>query len=291
MNSDALQFDPWQFANNQVYAVSASTHIAFSDYERMRTVLHKASGQRRYETPLYALNDKILRELLLAFMEKRLYIRNPTGTHSERRERIRQTAPAQQPRLTATVDKLNREYVQAQADHAPPERLKNLEMEIEMLDTQLRTTREGGMALVAAVAYMYHRLKLDSVGVAAELGIKPPHVRSILWKLNEVFKSKFNEDGSLKPRVVKPPHFSFDVNRAAALRATGLSWRQIAQEVGKTRGSNVCKEVRRAGLCVEKPINPKTPHVPKPTYKLIDARRAAAPQRRSETPPYLVAGD
>jgi len=224
-----LHFDAWQFANNQVYAVSPSTRISFSDYERMGTYSHKASGQRRYPTPLYALNDKILRQLLLVFMEVRLYIRGSQGSDTERRERIRQAALEQQPRLAATVDKLNREYVEAQADHAPPERLKNLEMEIEMLDTQLRTCREGGMGLVASICYLYHRLRLDSVGVAAELGIKPPHVRSILWKLNEVFKSKFNEDGSLKPSD-RP--IAWDVNLAFLWRLSGLTYAQAAEKLG-----------------------------------------------------------
>jgi hypothetical protein len=264
MNNLVLSYDPYQFAGKQHYAVSLTSGITYSDYERMRSFTHKASGIRRYETPLYALNDRILRELLLAFMETRLQIRDPTGTTTERRERIRQAALDRLPHLIATVDKLNREYVEAQSKHAPPERLKNLEMEIEMLDTQIRTTQEGGMGLVASIAYLYHRLKFDSVGVGLELGIKPPHVRSILWKLNEVFKSKFNEDGSLKPRVVKPRHFLFDVNRAAELRATGMSWEAIAKAVGRKRGRNISKAVRRAGLCVEKPPR-----------KLIDAVRAA----------------
>jgi hypothetical protein len=200
-----LHFDPWQFSGIRAYPVSPTSGITYSDYGRMHCEQHDNSRERRLPTPLFALNDEILRELLVVYMEGRVGIHDPHGTLIERKERARQVALSQLPRLNARLDSMNRRYVEAQRNHAPAERLKELQIEIEILDTQIRTSREGGMALIAAICYLYHRLHLDSVGVAAELGIKPPHVRATLWRLNEIWKTKFKDNAVLVPKPACPP--------------------------------------------------------------------------------------
>ncbi|MGH9635620.1 MAG: hypothetical protein ACRD72_12380, partial [Candidatus Angelobacter sp.] len=43
-------------------------------------------------------------------------------------------------------------------------------------------------ALVCGVIYRYYRVGLDSVGVAKDLGVKPPQVRQIIWRLGKTWE-------------------------------------------------------------------------------------------------------
>ena len=246
LHFDSCQFDDRYRAFGRQFSRPASpkTGISYQDLQSMNTYNHKPSGERRLETPLWAVRDSVLRELLVAFMETRLKIR-PQGSLTERRERIRLAALAQHPKLNATLDKLNLEYISTK-DRA---RRKQLEVEIENVDTQIRTSRNnGGMDFVAAVIFLYYRCSMDSVGVAGELGIKPPSVRVTLWRLRQVWKQRFNPDGTLKsnsaPPIGRPRGVgkklrryerAFDWDRAVALRATGISQRKIAASLGVSR--------------------------------------------------------
>jgi DNA-binding CsgD family transcriptional regulator len=173
----------------------------------MQTYQRKQSGERRLPTPLWALNDSLLRELLIEFLERRFCIHKPEeASFSERRELIRQAALAQRPRIVATLEKLNREYVQAQRDSAPRDRLATLELEIEVADTYVRTMgNDGGLFVLASVVYLYYRLTLDSVGVAGETGLKPPHVRQLLWRLNHLWKNRSGDNAVSEQRTACPP--------------------------------------------------------------------------------------
>lgn len=230
-----LHYDAHQFGNKRARPVSVKTGLSFQDYASMQTFTRKQSGERRLPTPYWALNDKLFRELLVVFMEARVGIRTPTGTLIERLERARLAALAQHPRMNDTVDRLNTEYVQTQRGgvseeevarrnaaqptlpgfeeealiQATNDRLAELEVEIEGIDTYLRYTRNGGAGVLAQVVYLYYRVGLDSVGVAEETGLKPPHVRQLLWRLNELWKERFGhvkaETGELPPE----PLFGF----------------------------------------------------------------------------------
>jgi hypothetical protein len=245
-------FDRWAFDGKRVHPVSIATRLSFQDYSGMQTYTKKQSGQRRLETPQWAVNDVFLRELLVAYLENRAGIRKPKGTLRARRARVRRVAISQHPRFNATLNRLNSEYVQAQRDGVPRERLKELEIEIENLDTHIRTTRNGGMDFVAAVVYLYYRVGLDSVGVGGELGLRPPHVRQILWKLRNVWKARFNEDGTRKGFKPKSYYFSprLDATSAAALRKAGMTWAEIAKAIGAANPTIAMKCVQRAGLFV-----------------------------------------
>ena len=154
---------------------------------------------------MWAVNNSFLRNLLVVFMEIRLGIYNPTLTLVERREKCREIAIAQLPGLNARLDRFNRQYVDAVHAGAPPERLEELENEVESLDTTIRYTQNGGMETVAAIVYLYYRAMHDSVGVGEQLGIKPPHVRQILHRLHNVWREKFNADGTEKPLLAPAP--------------------------------------------------------------------------------------
>lgn len=197
--------------------------VAYEDYTRMSTQQHKPSGERRLPTPQWAVNDPMLRELLVAFMEERAGFRKrQNGPLMPRLERAKAAIIAQRPRMLATLDKLCSAYVQIKRaggkyDEMPDDVvldiLENiegkkplpcmaqaarqfleardkrfLEIEIEGIDTYLRYTTNGGADVVAAIVYLYYRAGLDSVGVGAELGLKPPHVRQTLWRLHDTWK-------------------------------------------------------------------------------------------------------
>ena len=85
---------------------------------------------------------------------------------------------------------------------------EDYEVEIEGIDTFLRyTEQDGGAGVLAASVYLYYRAGMDSVGVGEELGLKPPHVRQILWRLNETFKNKFADKETVPgvPETAAPP--------------------------------------------------------------------------------------
>jgi transposase len=267
MLESALHFDPHQFSGRHAYAVSKDSHITFNDYSRMSTRQHLQSGERRLPTPAWALDDNLLKNLLVVFIEQRLGICNPQGTLIERREFARQLAIADRPRHAAKLDELNQRYVDEKKNGAPPERLAELGSEIEGLDSYIRTTENGGMDLVAAVCYLYHRCKLDSVGVGEELRIKPPHCRQILWRMEQIWKKRFNEDGTLKPPapprsarppVVKPPappresKLTWSLPEAVLLRLFGCSFEEIGARLGVSF-TTVYMAFKRYEIVVERP--------------------------------------
>lgn len=209
-----------------------STGIDFSDYARMGTQQRKQSGERRLPTPTWAVNDAQLQELLVTFMEERAGLRKKKGTLAERLARAQTAIINQRPRLSAVLDKLCKDYVHikrfgAYADLSDTEVLDIAEsvfnnrpllasdasglgaremltakqtrdwaIEIEGLDTYLRYTQTGGAGVVAAIVWLYYRVGMDSVGVGAELGLKPPHIRQTLWRLHETARKLWKESAS-----------------------------------------------------------------------------------------------
>lgn len=198
-----------------------SPGISWDDYGRMSTHSHKQSGERRLPTPVWAVNDDLLQQVLVSFMEERAgYRKNQAGTLTARLARAVKAIIAHRPRQIATLTGLCKEYVQIKklglspdttdaqwnaarkqpyltvADEtkgllfeeearvdAENKRKRELEIQIEALDTYLRYTPDGGAGTIAAIVYLYYRAGLDSVGVGIELKLKPPHIRQILWRL------------------------------------------------------------------------------------------------------------
>jgi DNA-binding CsgD family transcriptional regulator len=239
---DAYQFD----GSKSISKALAKNHIAWTDLNASMSIYHhKEVQERRLPTPIWALNDEFLRHLLVVFLETRLHIYNPTGTLVERREAARAMAIADRTRQAATLDGLNLRYVEESKAGAAPERLAALQLQIENLDTIIRTSENGGMDLAAAVVYLYHRCKYNSVQVGEECKIKPPHVRQILFRLAHLWEKRFNEDGTLKPvvriprsaRTVEPKlrkkrRLTWDIKEAILLRIFGFTYKQISARLG-----------------------------------------------------------
>jgi DNA-directed RNA polymerase specialized sigma24 family protein len=69
-----------------------------------------------------------------------------------------------------------------------PSALRSLEREIMNVDTDVfLATRLPEIA--AAIIYLYYRLSWNSVSIAEELGLKSPHIRQILYRLNKAYEN------------------------------------------------------------------------------------------------------
>jgi hypothetical protein len=252
-----MTYDPYQFAGRYAKPVRATrmgdgawdtTGVDFSDYSRMSTQTRKQAGERRLETPMWALNDQKLQELLVVFMEERARLRIGTGSLFQRLSRARREVMRHHVRMNVTLDNLCKHYVTIK--HSKPvidqtdsevvasietlpltalerlycadiewarrtlrkafdddkkNRLRQLEIEIEGIDTYLRYTHNGGADVLAAIVYLYYRVGMDSVGVGAQLHLKPPHVRQLLWRLNETWKERFGEEVRATPPKAPAP--------------------------------------------------------------------------------------
>lgn len=236
-------FDPHAFAGKRSHPVSAtitatgwlSNGVSFDDYSRMSTQTRRASGERRLPTPEWAMNNPMLRRVLVQFMEERAFSKKERlklkGGLKERLERAKEKIATKRPAAIVVLDRLCGEYTEIKSKGLKPgmtdaewnaskaqpymnfaegearyqdeqKRLRQLEIEIEGIDTYLRISENGGADIVAAAVYLYYRTGLDSVGVGAELGLKPPHVRQTLWRLHQTAK-KLLADGKFKEIVTK----------------------------------------------------------------------------------------
>ena len=220
-----------QFANRKSQPVAAhitatgwlSNGLSFQDYANMHVRTKKSCGERRLATPIWAMNNPMLRRVLVAFIEERAFskkerakLRKKAGM-KERLNHARAKIISKRPAAMVVLDRLCAEYVeiknnglksgmtdkewnatkkqpyfefaegQAKIDDMQY-RLKQLEREISGIDTYLRISENGGADIVAAIVYLYYRAGMDSVGVGAELGLKPPHIRQTLFRMHQTAK-------------------------------------------------------------------------------------------------------
>lgn len=213
-----------RIAGRERYPVSAeyqgqgewnSPGIGYEDYTRMYTRERVLAPGRRYQTPEWALDNELLQNVLVEYMESRAMMRwRQHGNVKERIENAQQQIVLYQPVQKRALVSLCREYVELK--NAGPlsddeqERKRLLEAEIEGLDTTLRTSARIA-ALVAAIVYLYFRQSMNSVEVGAELHIKPPHVRQILWRLQRSWE-RLNGEQPCRRNVAPVKHIPIPEN-------------------------------------------------------------------------------
>ena len=91
--------------------------------------------------------------------------------------------------MTKLLDSLCERYVAAK-NIGDLETAQILQREIEGIDTSIRLY-DGGPAFIAwAFVYFYYRCRYKSGEIGSELGLKAPHVRRVLHKLNLVAQGK-----------------------------------------------------------------------------------------------------
>jgi hypothetical protein len=203
-----LSFDTYQFENRANHPVHAdfdghdfhSNGVAFEDYARMHTETHKLAAWRP-SIPDWVFNDSKLRAVIVGCVEARA--RNGTeridrtGTHAERLARAQKKLAEDRPNLEARIDNLCAKYVAAKrAGDAVLTR--HFGQKIEEVDTQLRMI-DSRVNYYAGVAYHCWRCGVDSVAAASRLGIKPPHVRALMWRMSKVA----GELGYGPPKTIK----------------------------------------------------------------------------------------
>ena len=269
-NERDLHFDRYVAARRS-YPVNAefdgdafsSTGISFEDYSRMTTQQRKQSGERRLPTPEWGNNDLLLRSLLVSYLESRARLRGrQPGTEKERLERAVQHIAAANGRIKSVLQKMCDDYVALRKNGTDPARLEMLQQEIENYDSTLRVNANPAAIVLGIVRY-YYRVGLDSVGVAYELGLKPPAVRQTLWRLHRVWKRmhewrgprmQINVVGDWRPKAKIPRNrklvvrsSKIDVQIAATMFAEGKPYREIGKAVGASPAT-VIYALRTRGL-------------------------------------------
>lgn len=182
--SSEPHFDPYQFAGSHRLAqpVSMDTRLAYSDFAGMHVQTRKQSRQRHFPTPDWVFDNEKFQLVLVTFMEHRawpLSVNKKLSLH-QRLKCAQAAMLAGHKGKTAILGRLCREFLVSDSSQR-----KILDVEIEALDTYLSISGHIA-ALVAAIIFLYHRAKLDSVGVAAELHIKPNHVRQIIFRCSKI---------------------------------------------------------------------------------------------------------
>ncbi len=162
-----------------------SSGVAHDDYARMSTVTHKLAEGRRLAVPTWALNDDEVCVVIAHAMEARAGMRSvkkDTPVH-ERLLRAEKRLKETQPILVARIDRLCSRYMELkkQIDGSAAAVMGSL---VEGVDTQLRLLDHMPQTYLGVI-HFYWRCGYNSVATAAQLGMKPPHVRQILSKLVE----------------------------------------------------------------------------------------------------------
>ena len=178
------------------------SYVGFEESLRMGVRGEKLFCQRRRPVPEFVNNTEQFREVLCRMMEQRAF-RERAGTIDRslpREERLRLCVAKIRAQRPSQIEELRRLCVQFQRmrvrDLKSPrygrgKKLRILRLEIEGRDTYLRTIQrgDGGAGTMAAVLYLYYRTGWNSPAIAKELGIKPPHVRQIIWRANQIAAS------------------------------------------------------------------------------------------------------
>jgi len=246
--------------------IYAERGIAYQDYARgMHTQFRSPTTYRKGGPPVWLYDTKKLRMVLCEMIWAWICTSSTSGT-----------CP---PLLKNNLVELQRaaDVQWARYDAMQPRRCKEA-------NSLRRAVKESGgiLPLLVKVLWLY-RLGENSCAIAAETGLKPAAVRQRLLRMRRIADRLFsaspalqsvasantiNQDGSLKPLppralkpapVPKPPRIRapakpsvpqvprIDGKLAAALRATGMSWEQIGNELGHTK-CGVFRAVQHAGL-------------------------------------------
>jgi hypothetical protein len=160
-----------------------------ADRPGMQVAIHKPSGQRRLNTPAWALRNDMLANVIAQYCLNRASYRcvpKPPIGAAEKLALAKMLSKRRKKRLTEQLDRLCHRYV-AIKNQIPPDyaALRNLEIEIENTDTSIRIV-DNAAEIAAGVVYHYYHRHADSVAVGQALGLKPPHCRILLYRLRKV---------------------------------------------------------------------------------------------------------
>jgi DNA-binding CsgD family transcriptional regulator len=246
-----------------------STGLDYGDYSRMATHSHKPSGERRLPTPAWVFNHRDMREVITLAMEVRAGLVRPLddggknkrvtswrgGTEPERLARAEQRCGELAARYEKTLKELCEDYT-TNPDAAAREKLAK---HIEHVDGLVKSYRAGAK-LLAGVVYNYYHLRLDSVGAATAIGMRPPFVRQVLFRLNKIWEVVQEiRTGERKLMPWKPraaTRRQQAAQRAVALHGAGMTWEEAAKKLGYSSFGGLRKLLIEQGLYEPNPKHP-----------------------------------
>ncbi|MDP9159232.1 MAG: hypothetical protein M3O09_03260 [Acidobacteriota bacterium] len=186
----APKFDLHQFGKRS-RAVSSTSGITYSDYQRMHIQSVKKQRERRLLTPEWAASNDGILETAITLCERRYFgvgaflFDNSGLSFEQRMERIRTKEIAVENEYRVRLAALIKRYSQEMKERASPERLAKVHTQIKNMDRQVMVLRRGAVAVTVSVAYLYYRNGWPSTEVAQHLGgLTPTGVRQLLARLN-----------------------------------------------------------------------------------------------------------
>jgi|HubBroStandDraft_2_1064218.scaffolds.fasta_scaffold111522_2 hypothetical protein len=193
----SIHFDQHQWQQNRGLTGS---RLAWRDLDRMHIQrVGAVKPGRKRPTPLWALRDDLTRQVVLAYLEARLFIADHSGSLEKRLARCRAKSLSMLPAKRARLQKWITAYRKlADSPATDPATLRQYEREIQNLDTEIAITPKLP-EVVTSVVYFYHRLCFNSPTCGEGLSIAAPHVRQLLFRMDKVAQRIWPE----APRVTK----------------------------------------------------------------------------------------
>ena len=146
---------------------------------------HRLAASRRIPTPVWAVNDRLCADVLVAYWEAKIGPRDrlTTGSVKERLQHAHAVLLAGVPALLKLLTERCHEFV-AEQDSAKRQRLARL---VRELDTHIICTRRGPSATLGII-WRYYRKGENTTCIGESLKIQPVHVRQILHRLHVLWQ-------------------------------------------------------------------------------------------------------
>jgi len=176
---------------------------------RLRTRDSKTSCRFHGERPEWTVNDELCREVVMRYCEHRLYISlQPEKSYEAR---------------MATVARESTRLIEVQQRELDSAFASNEEEWIQQVDTKTVVLQRGIVSIAASVVYSYYRLCESSTQIAEKLGLRPPHIRIMLWRMRTI---------------------------AAEIQTGKLRWFDLPREK-RQRATSSCTATRRSRRSIE----------------------------------------
>src|SRR5437879_5570417 len=157
--------------------ISKQSRLAFSDTQNMHVHRVALTGGKQLPTPTWALNDELLRQVILVYLEKRNHIDpTPEKSYAERLAAVREQSKQYYIPLKFRLINMQRNYHRACAMGAPQRVRDRLAALVQGVDTEIMNLERGVDKLVSAIAYSYYRMGDNSVQIAELLVLRWHHV-------------------------------------------------------------------------------------------------------------------
>ncbi len=243
-------FDRHAFENRRS-RFTAETGIDFSNLQHLhlRRVPDLRKG-RRLAVPAWALSDSKLAEVLVLYLEQRFRVKDCTGDLKARLQRCREAAKLNAADTKARLERwiknfravVNANYHEADErtytrlflttlrGESPAKLLAQIEKQVSNLDSDAWTT-ERAPEISLSILYLYFRMGFNSPAVSESLGIRPPHVRQIIFRASQRAIRKVNGTAR-KPRARLHQE---KVDSLRQLHQSGVPTAQLATQFGIAR--------------------------------------------------------